>query len=77
MAGNAPSAKWMSITSSFDGSLLAAVAYGGNICVSSQAGTTTGTAGYLCGAQHTAIELMYVGNNLFLPLNHEGTIRAY
>jgi hypothetical protein len=53
------------------------VAYGGNICVSSQAGTTTGTAGYLFGAQHTAIELMYVGNNLFLPLNHEGTIRAY
>ncbi len=75
--GNAPSAKWLGVASSSDGSLLAAVAYNGNIYVSSQASTTTGTAGYLNGAQHTAIELMYVGNNLFLPLSHEGTIRAY
>ena len=77
MAGNAPSAKWMGVASSSDGSLLAAVAYGGNIYVSSQASTTPGTAGYLSGAQHTAIELIYAGNNLFLPLSHEGTIRAY
>jgi hypothetical protein len=67
----------MGIASSSDGSLLAAVAYGGNIYVSSQASTTPGTAGYLSGAQHTAIELIYTGNNLFLPLSHEGTIRAY
>jgi photosystem II stability/assembly factor-like uncharacterized protein len=77
VAGNAPSAKWMGITSSSDGSLLAAVVYGGNIYVSSQASTTTGTAGYLSGAQHSVIELIYAGNNLFLPLSHEGTIRAY
>ena len=49
----------------------------GNIYVSSQSSTTTGTAGYLTGPQHSAIELIYVGNNLFLPLSHEGTIRAY
>jgi len=77
IAGNAPSAEWMGIASSSDGSLLAAVAYGGKIYVSSQASTTPGTAGYLSGAQHTAIELIYAGNNLFLPLSHEGTIRAY
>ena len=77
MAGNAPSAEWLGVASSSDGSLLAAVVYGGKIYVSSQASTTTGTAGYLFGTQHTAIELIYVGNNLFLPLSHEGTIRAY
>ncbi len=77
MAGNAPSAEWLGVASSSDGSLLAAVVYGGKIYVSSQASTTTGTAGYLFGTQHTAIELIYAGNNLFLPLSHEGTIRAY
>ena len=77
VAGNAPSAQWMGIASSSDGSLLATVAYGGNIYVSSQASTTIGTAGYLFGPQHSAIELIYAGNNLFLPLSHEGTIRAY
>jgi hypothetical protein len=76
-AGNAPSAEWMGVASSSDGSLLAAVVYGGNIYVSSQASTTTGTAGYLFGPQHSAIELIYAGNNLFLPLSHEGAIRAY
>ena len=76
-AGNAPSAKWTGVASSSDGSLLAAVVYGGNIYISSQASTTTGTAGYLFGPQHSAIELIYAGNNLFLPLSHEGTIRAY
>jgi hypothetical protein len=67
----------MGIASSSDGSLLAAVAYGGNVYVSSQSSTTTGMAGYLIGPQHSAIELIYAGNNLFLPLSHEGTIRAY
>jgi hypothetical protein len=73
----APSASWTGIASSADGSQFAAVAYDGDIYVSSQSSTTTGTAGYLSGAQHSAIELIYVGNSLFLPLNHEGTIRAY
>ena len=73
---------WSSVASSADGSQLAATAttYGtgsSGIYVSSQSSTTTGTAGYLIGPQHSAIELIYVGNNLFLPLSHEGTIRAY
>jgi len=76
-ADTAPSASWTGIASSSDGSLLVAVTSGSYIYVSSQASTTTGTAGYLTGAQHTAIELEYVGNGNFIPLSHEGTIRAY
>jgi hypothetical protein len=73
----APAASWSGIASSADGSLLAAVIYGGDIYVSSQSSTTTGTAGYLSGAQHSTIELIYAGNGIFLPLNHEGTISAH
>jgi hypothetical protein len=76
----ASSAAWSGVASSADGSQLAATAttYGNSgIYVSSQSSTTTGTAGYLIGPQHSAIELIYTGNNLFLPLSHEGTIRAY
>ena len=73
----APTVSWAAIASSADGSQLAAAVFGGNIYVSSQSSTTTGTTGYLAGSQHSALELIYVGNNLFLPLNHEGTIRAY
>ncbi len=76
-SAGAPTASWADIASSADGSLLAAVVYGGYIYVSSQSSTTTGTAGYLIGPQHSAIELIYAGNNLFLPLSHEGAIRAY
>ncbi len=74
---NAPNVSWTGIASSADGSQLVAVNSGSYIYKSSQASTTTGAAGYLSGPQHSAIELIYVGNNLFLPLNHEGTIRAY
>ena len=74
-ATNAP---WTAITSSADGSKLAAAAYGGYIYTSAQGSTTTaGTAGYLIGGYLSALELQYVGNGIFLPLNHEGTIRAY
>ncbi|MGO8839119.1 MAG: WD40/YVTN/BNR-like repeat-containing protein [Limisphaerales bacterium] len=73
----APTVSWADIASSADGSLLVAAVYGGNIYVSSQSSTTTGTAGYLAGPQHSAVELEYVGSGLFLPLSHEGSIRAY
>ena len=72
-----PSAPWTGAACSADGSKLVLVAYGDKIYTSSQGSTTTGTAGYLIGSQHSAIELIYVGNYLFLPLSHEGTIRAY
>ncbi len=73
----APMLSWSGIASSADGSVLAAAAYGGNIYISSQNSTTTGTAGYLFGAQQSTIELLYVGNGQFLPLSSEGTIRAH
>ena len=65
------------VACSADGSKLVLVANGGQIYTSSQGGTTTGTTGYLSGARLTAVELEYVGNNIFIPLSHEGTIRAY
>ncbi len=73
----APTGSWAAVASSADGSQFAAAVYGGSIYVSSQSSTTTGTTGYLIGQQNSAIELIYAGNNLFLPLSHEGTIRAY
>jgi hypothetical protein len=72
-----PAASWTGVACSADGSRLVLVANVDRIYTSSQGGTTTGTAGYLIGPQHSAIELIYTGNNLFLPLSHEGTIRAY
>lgn len=80
LAGS-PTLSWSSIASSADGSVLVATAFGmnngGNIFISSQNSTTTGASGHLFGAQHSVIELLYVGNNQFIPLSSEGTIRAY
>jgi hypothetical protein len=70
-------ASWTGAACSADGSKIVLVANGDKIYTSSQGGTTPGVTGYLLGSQHSAIELIYVGNNLFLPLSHEGTIRAY
>jgi hypothetical protein len=70
-------AVWTGAACSADGSKIVLVANGSQIYVSAQSSTTTGPTGYLFGLQHSAIELIYAGNNLFLPLSHEGTIRAY
>jgi hypothetical protein len=44
----------------------------------SQAGSvsasTTGMAGYISGAQASAVELQYIGNNQFMPVSFYGTI---
>ena len=72
-----PTASWTGVASSADGSKLVLVANGNQIYTSSQGSTTAGTAGYLRGTRLTAIELEYVGNGIFIPLSHEGTIRAY
>jgi hypothetical protein len=72
-----PAASWTGVACSADGSKLVLVANGNQIYTSSQGSTSTGTAGYLRGARLTAIELEYVGNGIFIPLSHEGTIRAY
>jgi len=70
-------AAWSCLASSANGSKLAGAINGGLIYTSSQGNTTTGTAGYLYGAQQSAIELDYAGSGVFIPLSHEGTIRAY
>jgi hypothetical protein len=70
-------AAWSCLASSANGSKLVGAINGGFIYTSSQGNTTTGTAGYLYGAQQSAIELDYAGNGIFIPLSHEGTIRAY
>ena len=68
---------WAGVAMSADGSQIVAVPDGSFIYVSSLASTTTGTNGYVRGPQHSALELQCVGNGKFLPLSHEGTIRAY
>ena len=73
-ATNAP---WSAVACSADGSKLVAAPYGGYIYTSGQGFTTAGTGGYLSGGYQTALELQYVGNGLFIPLSHEGTITAY
>lgn len=39
-----------------------------------QTATTLGTTGYLSGGPNTALELEYMGNGVFLPVSHEGTV---
>jgi photosystem II stability/assembly factor-like uncharacterized protein len=74
---------WTCIVCSTDGSRLAASVGTGQIFISipppmTPATTTTvGTTGYLLGGQGTAIELLYFGNNQFIPLSHEGTVWAF
>ena len=72
--GDAP---WTAVACSADGGKLAAAAYNGNLYTSGQGSTSTGTGGYLTGGYQSALELQYIGNGLFMPLSHEGTIRAY
>jgi hypothetical protein len=72
-----PVLQWSGVACSADGTKLVLVPNGGQIYTSSQGSTTTGTTGYLSGARLTAIELEYAGNGTFIPLSHEGTLRAY
>ena len=70
-------ASWTAVACSADGGKLAAAAYNGDLYTSGQGATSTGTAGYLTGGYQSALEIQYLGNGLFMPLSHEGTIRAY
>ncbi len=72
-----PALAWSGVACSADGSKIVLVANTGQIYTSSQGSTTAGPAGYLSGERLTAIELEYVGNGIFIPLSHEGTVRAY
>lgn len=74
---------WQSIACSSDGSRFVATVSAGQIYVAwppviTPATTTTlGPTGYITGEQGTAIQLLYVGNNQFVPIAHEGTIQAF
>jgi hypothetical protein len=72
----APNAPWTAIAGSADGSKLVAAAYNGYLYTSGQGSTTTGTSGSLTGGYQSALELQYVGGGVFIPLSHEGTMRA-
>ncbi len=39
--------------------------------------STTGSAGYVTGVNNASIDLIYVGNGQYVPINYNGTIRAY
>jgi hypothetical protein len=67
---------WQAIASSGDGSTLAVAGANTVIYVSSTATTTPGTAGYLSGARLSAVEVVYCGNGVFMPITSMGTLRA-
>ncbi|HVU27203.1 MAG TPA: sialidase family protein [Verrucomicrobiae bacterium] len=77
---NTLAANWASVAASADGSKFAAAissTVNGSIYLSqasSQTATTTGTNGYVTGAQGSAVELQYIGNNQFMPVSSAGTI---
>jgi len=77
-ATSAPGEGWSSIASSADGAKLAAVVYGGGIYtaqINNATSTTPGPAGYLTGAQNSAVELQYIGNNQWLPLSYPNFLK--
>ena len=80
---DAPVKSWNAIAASADGTKLAAAVNNtttGGIYVSQASPlttTTVGTAGYIIGAQGSAVELQYVGNNQFMPVSYAGNIWGY
>lgn len=81
---NTPSASWSCLTSSSSGQTCAAginnASSGGiyTLNAASQITTTTvGTSGYIFGPQCSSVELQYIGNNQFMPVNFSGTIWAH
>jgi photosystem II stability/assembly factor-like uncharacterized protein len=63
------SRNWRSIAASSDGSKLAAVVFVGQIFTSQTDRTTPGITGSLSGEQFDSIELRYLGNDVFVPIN--------
>lgn len=64
---------WYAMASSGAGTFVAAGNISGAIYIYKTA-TTTGTTGYLSGGGNTAVTLEYMGNGIFLPISHEGTL---
>lgn len=83
---NATTALWAAATISSDGTTLAAAINdtstidNNGIYLStgtSQSVTTTGMTGSLYGGPGSAVELIYIGNNQFMPVSFSGQIWAY
>lgn len=64
------------MASSADGNKVVAVVWGGQIYTSAILFTTTGLAGSIAGGQYDAVELLYIGNNTFMILSHQGSVTA-
>ncbi len=72
------SLQWTGAAVSSDAGVIAAVAKGpGRIYVSSKSTTTVGTAGYLRGDRLSAVELVYCGDGVFMPISSLGRVQGY
>jgi photosystem II stability/assembly factor-like uncharacterized protein len=62
---------WQATAFSTDGTRVAAAVNVGQIFTSASV-TSVGTNGSLAGSQYSSVELQYVGNGLWIPLNATG-----
>jgi hypothetical protein len=70
---------WVAVCMSADGRRIAAAINTGTIYYSAatiQTSTTTGTGGFISGPQGSAVELLYIGNNQWMPVSFSGSIWA-
>jgi hypothetical protein len=75
LKSNAPASPWRAIASSATGNFIATGT--GTGIYAFRTSTSIGASGYLSGGPYSAVELQYVGNGQFLPLNHEGTLLTH
>ena len=68
-----PNRHWNVVHISGDGSTVVGAEDGGQIHVARD-GTTAGKDGYISGDEGQAIELIYLGNDQFRVLSHEGRL---
>lgn len=68
----APILPWRGVAASATGNFIATTSQNGTYAL--RTSTATGTPGYLSGGAYAAVELEYVGNGRFLPVDHEGTL---
>jgi len=66
---------WRSVASSADGTKLVACVAGGQI-YTYRLHTVPGPSGWLSGGQGDAVELQYIGANVFLPITYVGSLDA-
>jgi hypothetical protein len=70
---------WVAVCMSADGRRIAAALNTGTIYYSTatmQTSTTAGTGGFISGPQGSAVELLYIGNNQWMPVSSSGSIWA-